>query len=197
MLRLARAAEGPASAALVEFWLERQPEGFWVHKRADTGEVVGFLGQLRSAQFAAEELSTDPVVAAAWAHCRAAGPVRSGETITVNRFLVAAGSSMRPSPVMDMMLWRVVAGWVRDERVAWSFTAMADPEYWEPVMAYTDQQLVQRCRPEVGGRAFGIFAHDWRVTPPDRWLADFAKLEIRDEIRPKVLKANARKIWGI
>ena len=32
---------------------------------------------------------------------------------------------------------------------------------------------------------------------PDRWLADFAKLDIRDEIRPKVLKANARKILGI
>jgi hypothetical protein len=28
-------------------------------------------------------------------------------------------------------------------------------------------------------------------------MADFAKLEIRDEIRPKVLKANARKLLGI
>jgi predicted TIM-barrel fold metal-dependent hydrolase len=35
------------------------------------------------------------------------------------------------------------------------------------------------------------------VITPDRWLADFAKLEIREEIRPKVLKANARKILGI
>jgi len=28
-------------------------------------------------------------------------------------------------------------------------------------------------------------------------MADFAKLDIRDEIRPKVLKANARKLLGI
>jgi predicted TIM-barrel fold metal-dependent hydrolase len=35
------------------------------------------------------------------------------------------------------------------------------------------------------------------VITPDRWLADFAKLEIRDEVRPKVLKANARKLLGI
>jgi predicted TIM-barrel fold metal-dependent hydrolase len=28
---------------------------------------------------------------------------------------------------------------------------------------------------------------------PDRGLGDLAKLEIRDEIRPKLLKANARK----
>jgi predicted TIM-barrel fold metal-dependent hydrolase len=35
------------------------------------------------------------------------------------------------------------------------------------------------------------------VITPDRWLSDFAKLEIRDEIRPKVLKANARRLLGI
>ena len=38
---------------------------------------------------------------------------------------------------------------------------------------------------------------DWPVIMPDRWLSDFAKLEIREEIRPKVMKANARKILGI
>jgi uncharacterized protein len=34
------------------------------------------------------------------------------------------------------------------------------------------------------------------VITPDRWLSDFAKLEIRDEIRPKVLQANARRLLG-
>ena len=38
-----------------------------------------------------------------------------------------------------------------------------------------------------------LFGSDWPVITPDRWLADFAKLDIREEIRPKVLKANARK----
>src|SRR5215472_13416604 len=37
----------------------------------------------------------------------------------------------------------------------------------------------------------------WPVITPDRWLSDLARLEIRDEIRPKVLKANARKLLGI
>ena len=41
------------------------------------------------------------------------------------------------------------------------------------------------------------FGSDWPVITPDRWLADFAKLDIRDEIRPKVLKANARRLLGI
>jgi predicted TIM-barrel fold metal-dependent hydrolase len=42
-----------------------------------------------------------------------------------------------------------------------------------------------------------LFRSGWPVITPDRWLSDFAKLEIRDEIRPKVLKANARKLLGI
>jgi predicted TIM-barrel fold metal-dependent hydrolase len=42
-----------------------------------------------------------------------------------------------------------------------------------------------------------LFGSDWPVITPDRWLADFAKLEIREEIRPKVLKANARRLLGI
>jgi predicted TIM-barrel fold metal-dependent hydrolase len=42
-----------------------------------------------------------------------------------------------------------------------------------------------------------LFGSDWPVITPDRWLSDFAKLEIREEIRPKVLKANARRLLGI
>jgi hypothetical protein len=42
-----------------------------------------------------------------------------------------------------------------------------------------------------------LFGSDWPVIMPDRWMSDFAKLEIRDEIRPKVLKANARKLLNM
>lgn len=42
-----------------------------------------------------------------------------------------------------------------------------------------------------------LFGSDWPVITPDRWMADFEKLDIRDEVRPKVLKANARKLLGI
>jgi hypothetical protein len=37
----------------------------------------------------------------------------------------------------------------------------------------------------------------WPVITLDRWLADFAKLGIRDEIQSKVLKANARKLLNL
>ncbi|MGW1290829.1 4-hydroxyphenyl-beta-ketoacyl-CoA hydrolase, partial [Streptomyces sp. NPDC002586] len=31
----------------------------------------------------------------------------------------------------------------------------------------------------------------------DRWLADFAKLPVKDEVRPKILKENAARLLGL
>ena len=42
-----------------------------------------------------------------------------------------------------------------------------------------------------------LFGSDYPLITPDRWLADFAKLEIRDEVRPLVLKENAVRLLGL
>lgn len=39
-----------------------------------------------------------------------------------------------------------------------------------------------------------LFGSDYPVITPDRWLADFAKLEIKPEVRPKILKHNAIRL---
>jgi predicted TIM-barrel fold metal-dependent hydrolase len=39
-----------------------------------------------------------------------------------------------------------------------------------------------------------LFGSDWPAITPDRWLADFETLDIRDEVRPLILKENARRI---
>lgn len=36
-----------------------------------------------------------------------------------------------------------------------------------------------------------LFGSDFPVITPDRWLAAFAKLEIKDGVRPRILKENA------
>jgi predicted TIM-barrel fold metal-dependent hydrolase len=35
------------------------------------------------------------------------------------------------------------------------------------------------------------------VLTPDRWLADFAALDIKPEVRPKILKDNAARLLGL
>lgn len=42
-----------------------------------------------------------------------------------------------------------------------------------------------------------LFGSDWPAITPDRWLEDFAALPIREEVRPLVLKDNARRLLGI
>jgi predicted TIM-barrel fold metal-dependent hydrolase len=58
------------------------------------------------------------------------------------------------------------------------------PKYFPPILVRYINSILQDKM---------LFGSDW----PDRWLSDFAKLEIRKEIRPKVLKANARRLLGI
>jgi predicted TIM-barrel fold metal-dependent hydrolase len=42
-----------------------------------------------------------------------------------------------------------------------------------------------------------LFGSDYPLITPDRWLADFEKLEIRDAVRPLVLKENAARLLGL
>jgi uncharacterized protein len=39
-----------------------------------------------------------------------------------------------------------------------------------------------------------LFGSDWPAITPDRWLSDFEKIAIKDEVRPLILKENARKL---
>lgn len=39
-----------------------------------------------------------------------------------------------------------------------------------------------------------LFGSDWPAITPERWLSDFAEIEIRDEVRPMILKENARQL---
>lgn len=42
-----------------------------------------------------------------------------------------------------------------------------------------------------------LFGTDWPVIPVDRWIDEFAGLPLKDAVRPKILKDNARRLLGI
>ncbi|WP_421107661.1 ATP-binding protein [Streptomyces sp. NEAU-S77] len=170
LLRLAAQAEGSQSAALVDFWLDRQPEAFWVHRRSDTGELVGFMAWLHLSDPSEEELRADPVAGAAWTHSRAAGPLRPGEHLGIARFMVYPAAYQRPSAVMDLTLLRIMAEVLLPRRAAWSFIVFADPDLWAPAMAYGAHHRMATDA-AVGGRSYALFGHDWRAVPMERLLA--------------------------
>ncbi|MGE3288088.1 MAG: amidohydrolase family protein [Pseudonocardia sp.] len=58
---------------------------------------------------------------------------------------------------------------------------------WSP--KYFPPQLVRYANTLLQDKV--LFGSDYPLITPDRWLADFAKLDIKDHVRPKILKENA------
>lgn len=42
-----------------------------------------------------------------------------------------------------------------------------------------------------------LFGSDYPLITPDRWLTDFDTLDIKPDVRPRILKLNAMRLLGI
>jgi len=62
------------------------------------------------------------------------------------------------------------------------------PKYFEP-------KLVQYANTLLKHKV--LFGTDNPVISPDRWLADFEKIDIRPEVRPLIMKENAAQLLGL
>ena len=58
---------------------------------------------------------------------------------------------------------------------------------WSP--KYFPPQLIQYANTQLKKKV--LFGTDYPLITPDRWLADFEKIDIRPEVRPLILKENA------
>jgi uncharacterized protein len=58
---------------------------------------------------------------------------------------------------------------------------------WSP--KYFPPQLVQHANTQLKKKV--LFGTDYPLITPERWLADFEKIDIRPEVRPLILKENA------
>jgi uncharacterized protein len=64
---------------------------------------------------------------------------------------------------------------------------------WSP--KYFSPTLVQYANTLLKHKV--LFGTDYPFLTPDRWLADFAAIGIRDEVRPLILKQNAARLLGL
>jgi predicted TIM-barrel fold metal-dependent hydrolase len=69
-------------------------------------------------------------------------------------------------------------------------TVHIDLSGWSP--KYFPANLVQYANTLLRDKV--LFGSDFPAITPDRWLADFAGLGIRDEVRPLILKDNAARL---
>jgi predicted TIM-barrel fold metal-dependent hydrolase len=62
------------------------------------------------------------------------------------------------------------------------------PKYFPAILVQYANTLLRRKM---------LFGSDFPVLTPDRWLTDFAKIDIKEEVRPLILKDNALKLLGL
>jgi uncharacterized protein len=62
------------------------------------------------------------------------------------------------------------------------------PKYFPPILVrYANTLLSHKM----------LFGSDYPVLAPERWLKDFETLEIKPEVRPRILKENAARLLGL
>jgi predicted TIM-barrel fold metal-dependent hydrolase len=64
---------------------------------------------------------------------------------------------------------------------------------WSP--KYFPPQLVQYANTLLKDKV--LFGSDFPVITPERWRKDFDGIAIKDEVRPKILKENAARLFGL
>src|SRR5262249_5209727 len=133
--------------------------------------------------------AVDPAIAAAWRFARRFGPLRSGERLMHHRFWMSEDAYQDRTAVT---LTAAVGGarWLTTPVLAWSFIPAADPDHRAAHFAEVGFPRAAEADFEVGGRRYGVFAHDWRVVPPLAWIDRKGLLEFTDSAAPSTVESR-------
>jgi energy-coupling factor transporter ATP-binding protein EcfA2 len=164
ILDLVLAWEGAASAAIAERWWELQPAGFFV-VRGEQGMVSGFLALLDLSRASGPDIAADPGARAAWDYAQQHAPPRPGEAVTQTRYVVDRKAYQGPSPTVNATPILTMQRYLGMRNLAWDFLTLAEPERWDDYFAAADLPRAAGADFLVGGRRYGLFAHDFRRVP--------------------------------
>ncbi|GAA1253796.1 ATP-binding protein [Kitasatospora nipponensis] len=177
---MTEAHEGRDSAELLAAWdghpaattsVVREPGG--PPKGFSTVVVLGRepdpTGPTGSASPAAP---ADPAVEAArgWLLDRDGGDLRAGEHALLVRHWMSREQYQDVSAVQLLITLRLTHGYLTRRPPALTLLPFAEPERWQLSCAYVDFTRAPGADFTVGGHRYGVFAHDWRRTPPLAWL---------------------------
>ena len=98
-------------------------------------------------------------------------------------------------PSLDIVMAHPSVPW-QDEALAVAThktNVWIDLSGWSP--KYFPESLVRQANSILQNKV--LFGSDFPLITPDRWLSDFANLEMKDEVRPKILKDNAIRLLGL
>ena len=187
ILAMVRRHEGEASERIAAYWLGRRPDAFLAFRGAGR-QLAGFTAVLLLDEADPEACAADPAVAAAWQCVRRYGPLRPGERLMHHRFWMSRGGYQDRAAV-TLTAAAGAPRWLTTPGLAWTFLAVADPDFREAHFTTIGFPRAPEAEFEVGGRRYGVFAHDWRVEPPLTWI------ERKGQLDPAVESAPAPLDW--
>ncbi|HSO56452.1 MAG TPA: ATP-binding protein, partial [Actinomycetes bacterium] len=189
ILKLVLASEGEASAAIAARWWDRQAEGFFVVRDQD-GAVSGFLALLDLTRASTQDIAADPGARAAWEYAQRQAPPRSGEVVTQSRFIIDREAYQGPSPTLNATPILTMQRYLGTPRLAWDFLTLAEPERWDAYFAAADLARAVGADFVVGGRRFGLFAHDFRRVPMSALLELVTERALGQDVTPSPATVN-------
>jgi energy-coupling factor transporter ATP-binding protein EcfA2 len=183
ILELVLAREGEVSAAIAAQWWERQPDGFFVVRDQDRA-VGGFLALLDLTRASTQDIAADPGARAAWDYATQHAPPRPGEVVTQSRFVVDREAYQGPSATLNATPILTMQRYLGTPNLAWDFLALAEPERWDDYFAAADLPRAAGADFWVGGRRYGLFAHDFRQVPVNAWLELITERALSQDATP-------------
>jgi hypothetical protein len=183
LLDLVLTWEGEASAAIAARWWERQPEGFFVVRGQD-GVIGGFLALLDLTRASTQDIEADPGARAAWDYAMRHAAPRPTEMVTQSRFIVDRETYQGPSATLNATPILTMQRYLGTPNLAWDFLALAEPERWDAYFAAADLPRAAGADFWVGGRRYGLFAHDFRQIPVDALLELVTERALAHDLTP-------------
>ncbi|MFI7671970.1 AAA family ATPase [Nocardia sp. NPDC049526] len=169
--------QGPESAELVAYWLDRQPHAF-VIVRGDGGSPLGFGARLRLHEATAADLSADPGANAMWEYAQRHGPPQPGEEVLASRFFMDCDLYQQPSPSFTVITIGYMQRSLANPRMRWDFLGgyeNVDP--LSPLFSYIDYHRAPEADYQVGDRHYQVVARDCRHGL-EAWLDLLAEREV-------------------
>ena len=177
LVALVQQHEGSASARFASAWFSRQPDGVTVY-RDESGHIVGFIAMVALQRATAEERNSDPATHLAWDYVQRHAPLRASEVATHYRFWMAADTYQDVSPVQTLILLNTVRYQLTTAGLVYHFLPCANPDMWAGAFAYANLMRLTDLDYTLGGKTYGVYAHDWRSEPPLAWLELLAEREV-------------------
>jgi AAA ATPase domain len=190
VLHLIKRWEGEESALIAGRWLDRQPDGFSVVRHHD-GRLMGVVATVDLTRASPSDLAADPGATAAWEYAHRCAPPRLGEVVRQCRFLLDRDAYQDPSPTMNAAPVLTLQRQLATPGLAWDFLTLAEPERWDAYFRAADIPRATGADFTVGGRRYGLFAHDFRQVPIEAWTELWAERALAREVQSDVSGQSA------